>query len=136
MPTTCEIYFNNNKNCNFFNSGQKIMVAVRLTFTEEIKFRSITINFRGKTSVHFMKDDRKMEGKYIAHENVSDMNKCLEDSNHVFFIFLYSSTQPHSKRRVGVASFLPPYRNFQCFKAFVSFKIGGNTTQNSWNIRI
>lgn len=71
-----------------------------------------------------MKDDRKMEGKYIAHENVSDMNKCLEDSNHVFFIFLYSSTQPHSKRRVGVASFLPPYRNFQCFKAFVSFKIG------------
>lgn len=79
MPTTCKIHFENNE--KFVYSGQKQRITVRLKLTEEIKVRSIYIHLRGKTHVHFMVDDSKREGSYVASEDVLDMQNCLASGN-------------------------------------------------------
>lgn len=76
MPTTCKIYFE--KNSNIVHPGEKVCIVVRLKLTEEIKYRSITIQLRGKTHMCFLEDDHKREGSYLANDNVLDMKKCLE----------------------------------------------------------
>lgn len=92
MPTTCKINFENHQ--KFVYSGQKLRITVRLKLTEELKVRSIYIHLRGKTHVRFfLCDDCKLEGSYIANEDVLDMENCLQSGNDGSVLFFLCGSQ-------------------------------------------
>lgn len=76
MPTTCDIYFQNNRK-GIFSPGQKLLITVRLKLTEELKYRTIYIRIQGTTRVRFTKDDCNRNGNFIANEDILDVQKHL-----------------------------------------------------------